>query len=388
MMEKFHPRRVPVSLDERSYQILIQPRTLSRIGEQMAKIGLAGRVAIVTNAKVSQLYGRKVERALKQAGFSPLRILLPEGERAKSMRWLSQVLDELVKNRFERGDSVLALGGGVVGDAAGFAAAVYLRGIPFVQVPTTLVSQVDSSVGGKTGVNHPLGKNLIGAFYQPRLVFIDPMTLKTLPPREWRAGLAEVIKYGVIADQEFFEYLEKNREGLRTQDEEVVSRVIERCCEIKAEVVEGDEREAGRRRILNYGHTVGHVLEALGKYRKWIHGEAVGIGMVQEASIANFLGLCAKDVEDRQKDLIQEVGLPIALPPMQFSDLWDGMLHDKKVSKGHIHCVVPQKIGTVKVIPLERRSMSRWFAARHQGMAGRVSSAKKKVSRSRPRTKG
>lgn len=376
-------RRVSLPLGDRSYHILIQSGIFSHLGEHMARVGLTGRVAIVTNEKVTKLYGRTVKRALKRSGFSSHVIVIPDGERAKSIRWLSKILDELVANRFERQDCLLALGGGVVGDAAGFAAAVYLRGIPFVQVPTTLVSQVDSSVGGKTGVNHPLGKNLIGAFYQPKLVLIDPLSLRTLPSREWVAGLAEVIKYGMIADRAFFEYLEGNLEGLRTQDEDVVSQVIRRCCEIKAEVVADDERESGRRRILNYGHTVGHVLEAMGKYRKWIHGEAVGIGMAQEASIGNFLGMCGKGVVERQRTLIQEVGLPIDLPGMTFSDLWDSMLHDKKVHKGNIHCVIPQTIGKVQVIPLKRSAIRQWFSTHHRNSSTR--SAAKPPSRSRMR---
>lgn len=280
---------VPVSLGDRSYQVLIQPRILPQIGRVLHDVGLSGRVGIVTNTVVNELYGRVVLRSLKQAGFSPFLVVIPDGEQAKSIHWLSKILDALVTQRLERQDVVLALGGGVVGDVAGFAASVYLRGVPFVQVPTTLVAQVDSSVGGKTGVNHPIGKNLIGAFYQPRVVVVDPQALQTLPKREWIAGLAEVIKYGMIADPKFFEYLEQHVEGLREQAEDVIPTVIRRCCEIKAEVVGGDERESGRRRILNYGHTVGHALETWGRYRTWIHGEAVGIGMVQEAAIAQFL---------------------------------------------------------------------------------------------------
>jgi 3-dehydroquinate synthase len=280
--------RVSVSLGDRSYAVLIQPNVLNQIGCVLQDIGLTGRVGIVTNPIVKELYGRVVHRALKRAGFSPFFVLIPDGEQAKSVSWLSKILDALVTERFERQDVVLALGGGVVGDIAGFAASVYLRGVPFVQVPTTLVAQVDSSVGGKTGVNHPLGKNLIGTFYQPRVVVIDPQALQTLPKREWVAGLAEVIKYGMIADSKFFEYLERHVEGLRGQAEEVIPEVIRRCCEIKAEVVGGDERESGHRRILNYGHTVGHALETWGHYKTWIHGEAVGIGMGRKLRSPNI----------------------------------------------------------------------------------------------------
>lgn len=379
--------RVPVSLGDRSYEILIQPGILSQIGHVLQGIGCSGRVAIVTNPVVEKLYGRVVRRALTQAGFSPFLIMVPDGEQAKTVPWLAKILDALVAQRVERQDTILALGGGVTGDVAGFAASVYLRGIPFVQVPTTLVAQVDSSVGGKTGVNHPHGKNLIGAFYQPRMVVIDPHVLHTLATRQWIAGLAEVIKYGMIADKQFFQYLEQHVEGLRTRAEDVIPHVIQRCCEIKAEVVAGDERESGRRRILNYGHTVGHALEAWGRYKKWIHGEAVGLGMVQEASIAEYLGLCSKHVVECQDDLIKRVGLPSTMPQLKFTDLWQAMQHDKKVIKGHIHCVLPQRIGEVCVEPLVRQSMRKWFSLQQSAANTMPNAVRKSTPRSQPARK-
>jgi len=387
MKTALYSNRVPVSLGDRSYEVLIQPNILTQLGCVLQDIGLSGRVGIVTNPVVNELYGRPVIRALKKAGFSPVLVVIPDGEQAKSVPWLTKILDALVTQRFERQDVVLALGGGVVGDVAGFAASVYLRGIPFVQVPTTLVAQVDSSVGGKTGVNHPIGKNLIGAFYQPRVVVIDPQTLQTLPKREWVAGLAEVIKYGMIADFQFFEYLERHVEGLRAQAEEIIPTVIRRCCEIKAEVVMGDERESGRRRILNYGHTVGHALETWGQYKTWIHGEAVGIGMVQEASIARFLGICDKELVERQRDLIQDVGLPIAMPSMKFMDLWGAMQHDKKVVKGQINCVVPRRIGDVRVVPLIRQHIRQWFGVSQSPHAKRLKPVPHALTRPRPHKK-
>ena len=387
MKTSLHSNQVPVSLGDRSYKILIQPNILTQIGRVLQDNGLSGRVGIVTNPVVNELYGRVVHRSLKQAGFSPFLEVIPDGEQAKSMPWLSKILDALVTQRFERQDVVLALGGGVVGDVAGFAASVYLRGVPFVQVPTTLVAQVDSSVGGKTGINHPLGKNLIGAFYQPRVVVIDPQALQTLPKREWVAGLAEVIKYGMIADSRFFEYLERHVEGLRTQAEEVIPTVIRRCCEIKAEVVGGDEREFGRRRILNYGHTVGHALETWGRYKTWIHGEAVGIGMVQEAAIAQFMGICDKELVERQRELIQDVGLPIAMPTMKFTDLWGAMQHDKKVVKGQINCVVPNRIGDVQVVPLVRQHIRQWFATSQVSRAKRLKPGPQALTRPGPHKK-
>jgi len=371
--------RVPVSLGDRSYDILIQSGILRHIGQVLQDMGCSGRVAIITNPVVEKLYGRVVRRALSQAGFSPFIIIVPDGERAKTLPWLAKILDALVAQRVERQDMVLALGGGVTGDVAGFAASVYLRGIPFVQVPTTLVAQVDSSVGGKTGVNHPHGKNLIGTFYQPQIVVIDPQVLHTLATRQWIAGLAEVIKYGMIADGQFFQYLEQHVEGLRTRAEDVISYVIQRCCEIKAEVVAGDERESGRRRILNYGHTVGHALESWGHYKKWIHGEAVGLGMIQEASMAQYLGLCSKQVVESQDDLIKRVGLPSTMPQLKFTDLWQAMQHDKKVVKGHIHCVMPQQIGDVRVVPLVRQSIQKWFVCQ-QSAAPKVTKAIRRPS--------
>ncbi len=387
MMTAPAANRVPVVLGDRSYEILIQPGILSQIGQVLQDAGCSGRVGIVINPLVNKLYGRVVNRALTQAGFSPFFIIIPDGEQAKTIRWLSKILDALVKQRVERQDMILALGGGVTGDVAGFAASVYLRGIPFVQVPTTLVAQVDSSVGGKTGVNHPQGKNLIGAFYQPRMVVIDPRVLKTLPPRQWIAGLAEVIKYGMIADKPFFEYLEQHVEGLRNQSDDVMPHVLRRCCEIKAGVVAGDEHESGRRRILNYGHTVGHALEAWGHYKKWIHGEAVGLGMALEGSLAHYLGMCSKDVVERQDDLIKRVGLPSNMPKMKFLDLWQAMQHDKKIIKGDIHCVLPKRIGDVCVVPLVRESIRKWFSVQLLSSSRLTNAVRNSASRTRPARK-
>lgn len=355
-------RVVRVGLDERSYDITIRPGVLDEIGRYVQALGFSGRIGIVTNPAIGRRYARRVMRSLKGGGYLPRLITVPEGEKAKSLRWVAAILDRLAADRFERGSALIALGGGVIGDLTGFAAAVYLRGIAFVQVPTTLVAQVDSSVGGKTGVNHALGKNLIGAFHQPRLVLVDPQTLHTLPAREWKAGLAEVIKYGVIADAELFAYLEQNVSALLRREEDAIVHVVARSCEIKAGVVMQDERESGLRRILNYGHTVGHALEALGGYRALIHGEAVAIGMAQEAALARQTGLCEERVVGRQRELIRAAGLPVDLPRVTFTRLWDAMRHDKKVAQGRIHCVFPTRIGEVVVRPLERAVVQAWFA--------------------------
>lgn len=356
---------VRVCLGSRSYDIHIGHGLLPSTGRALAALGFRGKVAVVTDRAVAKRYTVPVLTSLARAGFETRRVvLLPSGERAKTLRSVQTILDALVRERFERDSVVVALGGGVVGDVAGFAAAVYLRGIPFVQVPTTLVAQVDSSVGGKTGVNHPSGKNLIGAFHQPHLVLIDPGTLRTLPPREWVAGLAEVIKYGVIADEGFFAYLESRMDQILRQGEEAVTRVITRSCEIKADVVAKDERESGLRRILNYGHTIGHALETLGGYRSLIHGEAVGIGLVEEADLARAMGLCDRTVVARQRDLVRRTGLPDALPRVARRSLWRAMQLDKKVRQGRVHCVLPERIGRVAVKPVTEAQFAAWFRGR------------------------
>ena len=361
--------RVQVPLAERSYDIRIRKGLLREVGRCLSDLGFSGKVAVVTDRSLAKLYEPIVTKSLKTSGFEPHRIVVSAGERAKTLRWVSVILDELARARFERGSVLLALGGGVIGDLAGFAAAVFVRGIPLVQVPTTLVAQVDSSVGGKTGVNHPVGKNLIGAFHQPRLVLIDPETLNTLPRREWIAGLAEVIKYGMIADAELFAYLERQMGALLKMEEGPVAHIIARSCQIKASVVAEDERESDRRRILNYGHTVGHALEALGKYRSLIHGEAVAIGMVQEADLSCHVGFCSKEVVARQGELVRHAGLPGALPPVTFSELWGAMQHDKKVAQGRTYCVMPEEIGRVVIAPLERSEFKRWLASRPRAVS-------------------
>jgi 3-dehydroquinate synthase len=361
---------VRVSLAERSYDIRIARGTLQEVGATLGRLGLSDKVGIVTDRNVARRYLARVVKSVRAAGLRAVPIVLPAGERSKTLRSVSNILDELIRARFERRSALVALGGGVVGDLTGFAAAIYLRGIPFIQVPTTLVAQVDSSVGGKTGVDHPLGKNLIGAFHQPRAVLIDPDTLRTLPKREWVGGLAEVIKYGMIADEAFFAYLEKHMEALLRMEPEPVVHAIKRSCEIKAQVVAEDERESDRRRVLNYGHTIGHALEALGGYRSLIHGEAVAIGMVQEADLARHLGMCGQEVVGRLRGLVRAAGLPDAMPRVPFSALWKAMQHDKKVAGGTVYGVWPERIGRVRIAPLARDDCRQWFAGRRSRSTG------------------
>jgi 3-dehydroquinate synthase len=336
-----------VNLGDRSYPIYVGDGILSMAGDLLQRAGLRGKVAVITNPTVAQLYLDKVHEALSGAGFDVTPVLIPDGEQHKDLRSLSVIYDRLIADRFERQSCVLALGGGVVGDLAGFAAASFLRGIAYVQVPTTLLAQVDSSVGGKTGVNHREGKNLIGAFYQPRLVLIDVAVLQSLPRREFIAGLAEVIKYGVIEDPALFELLEEKMGKLTSlADRALLTQVITTSCAIKAKVVEQDERENDYRAVLNFGHTIGHALEAATHYQKYLHGEAVGIGMAQAAAISVQQGFCDQRSLERIRKLIKKAGLPLEIPrELSLQNLVQGMEVDKKSAGGKIKFVMCTGIG-------------------------------------------
>lgn len=342
-------RNVRVPLGDRSYAIQIAPGLLSRLGGECAALKLGRRCAVISDVNVAKRYARPALKSLRAAGFDPLLITVAPGETAKSLRVVGSCYDQLAAHRLERKSFIVALGGGVVGDLSGFVAATYLRGIPFVQVPTTLLAQVDSSVGGKVGVNLKAGKNLVGAFHQPRLVLCDLETLRTLPPREFRAGLAEVIKYGIIYDTKLFGRLERDLPKLMNREPQTLADVVARCCEIKAEVVGQDETETGLRAILNFGHTIGHAIEAISGYGKYLHGEAISIGQVAAARLsASALGLAAEDVERIQR-LFERAGLPttIDLPPAKRARLLAAMKLDKKVSGGEITFVLARRIGEV-----------------------------------------
>jgi 3-dehydroquinate synthase len=342
--------KIRVELGPRSYDIVIGSETIGSLGDALKDFDLSPRIAIVSNPTVMNLYGDVVDASLKNAGFETIVITVPDGEEYKNLLWVEHIWGELLKCRLDRKSSVVALGGGVIGDMAGFAAAAYMRGIRFVQAPTTLLAQVDSSVGGKTGVNHPLGKNMIGAFWQPSLVWIDVEILRTLPRKELLAGLAEVIKYGVIWDEDFFNYLDDNKDAILALKADALAHIIARSCRIKAEVVSSDEREAGLRAILNYGHTVGHAVETTTGYTRYLHGETVAIGMNVEARLAVQVGLLSEDEALRIKGLIESYGLPTELPEgAGAKEMLQAMEHDKKALAGQLRFTLPEKVGKARV---------------------------------------
>ncbi|PWU20648.1 MAG: 3-dehydroquinate synthase [Verrucomicrobia bacterium] len=343
-------RLVRVPLGNRSYDIKIGPGLLPGLGKACVRLGLGNRCAIISDSNVAPLYGHRARQALQTAGFASVLITVPASEKAKSLKTVQACYDQLAAHRLERKSFIVAVGGGVIGDLAGFVAATYLRGIPFVQAPTTLLAQVDSSVGGKVGVNLKAGKNLVGAFYQPKLVLCDLDTLNTLPKRELRAGLAEVIKYGIIYDANLFAQLERDMSKLLRGNSQTLAGVVARCCQIKAEVVGQDEKESGLRSILNFGHTIGHALEAISRYGKYLHGEAISIGQVAAAKLSNqLLGLPATEVA-RIHQLFRRAGLPteLTLSASQIGDAFGAMKLDKKVKDGEIKFVLARRIGAVQ----------------------------------------
>jgi 3-dehydroquinate synthase len=344
---------VTVDLGERSYPIVIGSGVLDEIGPRLAALLGTGAVAVVTNPTVGELYLERVEASLRHVGNHVTVVEIPDGEEYKNLASLALIYDRLLETRFERARPVLALGGGVIGDLAGFAAATLLRGVPFVQLPTTLLAQVDSSVGGKTGINHPAGKNLIGAFYQPRFVLIDISTLKTLPRRELLAGLAEVIKYGVILDAELFATIEAQLDRILSLDEDVLRSVVQRCCTLKAMVVQRDEREADYRSILNYGHTLGHALEALTGYQRYLHGEGVAIGMAFAAKLSFDRGYCSEGTMQRIRQLLKRAGLPVDVPrEFTAQQLARAIEGDKKMTSGKVKFVCVESVGRARFEPL------------------------------------
>lgn len=342
-----------VDLGERSYPIVIGRHLLE--DAEFARYIPGKRVAIVTNTVVAPLYLERLTRMLQSAGKQCLSIVLPDGEEQKNVESLMQIFTALLQHKCDRKTTLLALGGGVIGDMTGFAAATYMRGIPFVQVPTTLLAQVDSSVGGKTAINHPLGKNMIGSFYQPQSVLADTATLASLPDRELSAGLAEVIKHGAIIDAEFFCWQEQHMAELMARDDAALAYAIRRSCEIKSEVVRQDEREGGLRAILNFGHTFGHAIEAGLGYGEWLHGEAVGCGMVMAADLSVRLGYLVPEDKARIVDLVRSAGLPAVAPDLGEQRWLELMEVDKKNEDGQIKFILLKPLGqaTVTGVPYD-----------------------------------
>jgi 3-dehydroquinate synthase len=342
--------KVRVELGDRSYDIVIGSGILEGIGETLKLLGFSPKMALVSNPTVFTLYGERLTDSLRKSGFDLISIQIPDGEKFKNLKSLEHIYDELLKYRLDRSSALIALGGGVIGDITGFAASTYMRGISYIQVPTTLLAQVDSSVGGKTGVNHELGKNMIGTFWQPDLVWVDVETLKTLPKREILAGIAEVIKYGVIYDRELFGFVEVAKEKILNLDKDSLTHIIKRSCRIKAEIVSRDERESGLRSILNYGHTIGHAIETVTEYRRFLHGEAVAIGMCLEAGLSRILNLINDNELPRIKSVIDSYGLPSEMPPdINVDGIFSSMQIDKKAVAGELKVILPEKIGVVRI---------------------------------------
>ncbi len=351
---------VNVNLGERSYVITIGPGALGSIGRIVTSVRKPSAAAVVSNPAVARLYGEVVTQSLNAAGVRTELVLVPAGERYKTLGTVSRIYDALLAMRLDRGGAVVALGGGVVGDMAGFAAATYMRGVDFYQVPTTLLAQVDASVGGKTGVDLPQGKNLVGAFHQPRAVLIDTLTLKTLPVRELRSGLAEVIKHGIIYDQGFYHYVAREARALLARDEHALRESVKRSVEIKRDVVETDERESGLRAILNYGHTIGHAIEVLSGYGKYRHGEASSIGMVTEAVLAEGEGIAERGVAAQVAEALRSLRLPVAMDSsLNTDDVVRAVERDKKVLGGEIRVALPARIGECRVVGVSREALAR-----------------------------
>jgi 3-dehydroquinate synthase len=337
-------QRIPVRCATASYDILVGAGVTDNIQEHLNDAGLRGPYLVVCQPRILKAIGRRLKKTFPVA-------LIPDGERAKTLTTVGRLLDRMVGLKLTRQSTVIAIGGGVVGDVAGFVASIYMRGIPVVQVPTTLLAQVDSSIGGKTGVNHRVAKNLIGTFYQPSLVLSDPLLLKKLPEREFGSGLFEALKYGVIRDTELFADFENHSARFLQRDPEAIERLVARCAAIKADVVMKDEMESDLRRILNFGHTVGHGLEAAARYRGIKHGEAVGYGMIAAARIGHWLDKLAGADRERIEHAVSLVGKLPALTGMQTKDVLHALQHDKKVRNGAVHFVLPRAIGHVEITP-------------------------------------
>jgi len=343
-------KRLNIDLADRSYEILIGRGLLQRTGEWVMAIAKPSCVVIITHPSINRLYGEKLSSGFSRANIPTHFIEVPEGEKSKSLEQAGKIYDHLLEWKCDRQTVLVALGGGVIGDLTGFIAATYVRGVPFIQVPTTLLAQVDSSVGGKTAVNHPHGKNMIGVFYQPKLVVVDLETLKSLPEKEYRAGIAEIIKHGVIEDSRLFNFLERQFQNILSHDSKALEHIIATSCAIKARVVEKDERESHYRMVLNFGHTIGHAIESLTGYSTFIHGEAVAVGMVYAAKLSQLMGYCSGEVVHRILGLIENFGLPTQLPNLKAGDMIQSMYLDKKTAYRKIRFILVKEIGSIEIV--------------------------------------
>ena len=341
---------IPVRLGSRSYRILVGTGVLTHAGAELGRLKVGRKVALVTDPGILKLHGETVAESLRVAGFEVTTVLLPEGERAKTLEVAASTWDRFLEAGLDRSSTVVAVGGGAVGDLAGFTAATYMRGVNFVQVPTTLLAQVDASIGGKTAIDHARGKNMIGAFHQPRLVLADTTTLLTLPEREYRSGMAEVIKHGIVLDAAYFAQVEREAAALRTREPAVLTGIVAGSCRLKGSVVERDEQEAELRHVLNYGHTIGHAIEAVTGYERFAHGEAVSLGIAAEASIAERLGLAKPGTRERQLAALDAVGLPVRGAGEPPERIVETLSRDKKSRDGRVPFVLAPEIGAFRIV--------------------------------------
>lgn len=354
-----------VDVGERKYPVYIGEHLLDQVGGILKKSGAEGKILVITNPTIGDLYIEPLKQGLEDEGFTVSAVEVPDGEEYKTLEWASRLYGALLDHSIDRSSMVLALGGGVIGDLAGFVAATFKRGLPIVQVPTTLLAQVDASIGGKVAVDHPRGKNMIGCFHQPRCVVISLDTLRTLPQREMKAGLAEVIKYGAIRDGDLFGYLEDNLGAFLSLDMEALQVAVKRSCQIKASVVAEDERDTGLRMILNFGHTIGHALEAATGYGPFRHGEAVAIGMVCAADIGRRMGKTQEAACRRITALIEKAGLPVQAEGLDHEEIFSFLRHDKKVHRGKIRFVLATRIGEVIITDAVEEDMIRTVIKEH-----------------------
>jgi 3-dehydroquinate synthase len=341
---------VTVDLGSFAYRIVVECGALATVGPRLRELGVGDRVAVVSSAAIVELHGKTVTESLEAAGFQVTPLTVPDGEAAKTLAVAEHCWNGLLDAGFDRTSTVVALGGGAVGDVAGFVAGTYMRGVNVVQVPTTLLAQVDASIGGKTAIDHPRAKNLIGVFHQPRLVLVDPAAAGTLPDRDFRSGLAEIVKHGIVLDASYFEEVEGAVAPLLARDLATLERIVAGSCRLKASVVERDAREAALRAVLNYGHTIGHALEAATGYARWTHGEAVSLGIAAEARLANRLGLARVETVERQECLLAALGLPIRAAAVDVDAVLSAIRHDKKARNGRVPFVLAPALGTFRVV--------------------------------------